>query len=354
MKVKALTAAMIGALMLTGCQTEEQNVTASPLYVSTVQVDAPVKNQFRTFKGEVVPAEKTPIAFRSTGELREVYVKAGDHVEVGQLIARLDDNAVRQTYNDAKARYTLASRQLERGRGLRSNEMISEAELDELQANAQLARAQFALAQNQLKYTELKAPFTGTVSDVPKERFERVQAGEPVVNLYQDGKVYVQIELSDNLLSMINPTGERIPYTPQVTFSGIDGDYQMRYLEHTSEPNEQTGSYEMWLSMAQVSPEILPGTSATISVDMVQAGILAVDGYKVPMTVLQAGDEKGRFYVWKLKDDQVNRIEVAVSEVTGDGAIVASGISEGDILVNSNLRKLREGKKVEATEKSNG
>ncbi|WP_407333903.1 efflux RND transporter periplasmic adaptor subunit [Enterovibrio sp. 27052020O] len=355
MKKRILTAAIASVLLLVGCSEDNANVVVEqPLYVSTVAIDAPVKNQFRVFKGQVVPAEQTPIAFRTTGEIRDVLVKAGDKVTAGQLIAQLDDNSVQQALNDTRAQYSLASKQWERSKDLFKRAMISQAELDELSANRQLAKAQYELAKNQLAYTQLKAPFSGTVSDVFKERFERVQAGEPVVNLYQDDKVYVQIELSDNVLAMITPTGRSVSYRPMVSFSGVNAEHQMHYLEHTNEPSQQTGAYAMWLERDQIDPPILPGTTATVAVDMVEAGITAVDGYQVPMTALQAGNEQGRFYVWKLNDDQVNRVEVVVSKVNGDGAIIASGIVEGDVLVNSNLRKLREGKQVDTAEKNNG
>ncbi|MDD1779850.1 efflux RND transporter periplasmic adaptor subunit [Enterovibrio sp. ZSDZ35] len=354
MNHNVLSAAIGAILLLSGCQQEDATVQETPLYVSTVAVDAPVKNQFRIFKGQVVAAEQTPIAFRSSGEVIEVLVKAGDKVEKGDVLARLDEKAATQTLNDAKAQHQLAVKQLKRGRELFGKAMISRAELDGLIANQALTKAQNELAKNQLKYTRLVAPFSGTVSDVFKERFERVQPGEAVVNLYQDDKVYVQIELSDNVLAMITPNGQAVRYQPWVTFSGFDGRHQMTYLEHSNEPNMSTGSYELWLSMNQISPAILPGTTATVAVDMVEAGIQAVDGYQVPMTVLQAGERKGQFYVWKLVGDEVSRVTVTVAEVNGNGAVIATGISEGDVLVNSNLRKLREGKQVQATGKHSG
>lgn len=52
-----------------------------------------------------------------------------------------------------------------------------------------------------------------------------------------------------------------------------------------------------------------------------------------------------------MKDGNVTKVPVAVSQVNGQGAIVSSGVSSGDVLVNSNLRKLREGKHVEVVEK---
>ncbi|MDF5010236.1 efflux RND transporter periplasmic adaptor subunit, partial [Vibrio parahaemolyticus] len=177
-----------------------------------------------------------------------VLVKAGDVVKQGQMIAKLDDSKEKQAVNDAEAQYTLAIRQLKRGEDLHARQMISKAELDELTANKELAEATFYNATNQLNYTRLFAPFAGKVSDVFKERFERVAIGEPVLNLYQNDLVYVRIELSDNVLAMVDPNSDSMSYKPRATFSGIDGRFALDYLEHTSEPNAETQTYEMYLT----------------------------------------------------------------------------------------------------------
>ncbi|MDF2154845.1 efflux RND transporter periplasmic adaptor subunit [Vibrio sp. CAU 1672] len=350
MKRSLFTVSAITLSLLTGCQQEQQSQTEPHLYVSTFSVDVPVKSQYRTFIGQVVPAEQTPIAFRRAGEIQHVLVKAGDEIKQGQMIAKLDDSKEKQALNDAEAQYTLAIRQLKRGEELHTREMISKAELDELTANRQLAEANFYNAKNQVSYTRLYAPFSGTVSDVFKERFERIAVGEPVLNLYENDKVYVRIQLSDNVLAMVNPNSQSMSYQPKARFSGVERVFALNYLEHTSEPDARSQTYEMYLTMPQPEEKILPGTSVSVTVDMLEAGIAAIDGYQVPMTALQAGDLAGEFFVWKVNDERVSKVAVAIDQVNGTGAIINSGIAEGDVLVNSNLRKLREGKKVDVAE----
>ncbi len=341
----------VALILLTGCQSDNQDTSEQPLYVSAVSVGSPVKSQYRAFKGLVVPAEQTPIAFRRAGEIQHVLVKAGDLVKKGQMLAKLDDSKEKQAVNDAEAQYSLAIRQLKRGEELYGRQMISKAELDELTANKELAEANFYSATNQLNYTRLFAPFSGKVSDVFKERFERVAAGESVLELYQNNLVYVRIELSDNVLAQVNPNSENMSYKPRATFSGVTNSYSLDYLEHTSEPNAETQTYELYLTMPQPEKEILPGTSLNVMVDMVEAGISSIDGYMVPITTLQAGRESNQFSVWKVESDRVANVPVHISQVNGQGAIVSSGVKQGDVLVTSNLRKLRDGKHVEVVEK---
>ncbi len=51
MKRPLLLLSAITLAVLTGCDSQPQSFDEPPLYVSTVSVDAPVKSQYRTFKG---------------------------------------------------------------------------------------------------------------------------------------------------------------------------------------------------------------------------------------------------------------------------------------------------------------
>ncbi|MFA0725309.1 biotin/lipoyl-binding protein, partial [Vibrio sp. 10N.222.49.E5] len=83
--------------------------------VSTFEVGAPLTEQFRSFNGQVMPAELTPLSFKLPGEIKRVLVEAGDRVEKGQLLATLDNDTYLQGLTDAKSQFELASKQLARG-----------------------------------------------------------------------------------------------------------------------------------------------------------------------------------------------------------------------------------------------
>lgn len=80
---------------------------------------------FANGTGTVIPAEETSMGFNSSGQVREIYVKVGDHVEAGQVLAQLDDtdaqiqlaeaqeamNALTSAAATATAKQTLAEAQ---------------------------------------------------------------------------------------------------------------------------------------------------------------------------------------------------------------------------------------------------
>lgn len=337
-------------LSLSACKSEVEHRPVNDLVVDTLSVGAPVESQYRNFNGLVVPAELTPLAFRVDGELAAVFVREGDNVRKGQVVALLKDAKQKQNLDDAQAKYELALKQFKRGEGLLRNKMISSAELDQLRASYKLAQANLEAAHARESYTRLTAPFDGVVSDVAKDKYESVAPGEVVMSVYMDSQVYVKINISDSVLAMLNPKIRSDRYQPQVRFSGHETGYTMAYLEHTTELHPQSQSYEFWLSMPQVTPAILPGTSAKVAVDLVQAGLNTAQGYQLPMTAIDAGTNRNSFFVWKLQQGEAHRYPVTVEQINGQGALISKGIHQGDVVINSNLRKLRDGMEVKGAE----
>jgi RND family efflux transporter MFP subunit len=89
--------------------------------------------------GTLVPADDVSLGFTSGGVLAEVLVEVGDHVDVGDILARLDDLSARQALISAQLQVAQAEDSLNR-------ELDAEAAQREVElAEAQLEQAQLAL-----------------------------------------------------------------------------------------------------------------------------------------------------------------------------------------------------------------
>jgi HlyD family secretion protein len=158
-----------------------------------------------TASGEIVAARYADVGSSVMGKLVSLPVKEGDRVRAGQVVARIDAvpaasdvqaalAAVRAAEADAgaaQAKATEASRALERGRTLRAQGLVPQADLDALQASADAgraevqasekraaqARAQLARARDVLRKTEIVSPLSGVVTRLPVREGEMVVVG---------------------------------------------------------------------------------------------------------------------------------------------------------------------------------
>lgn len=332
-------------MLLVGCS-DSGELTFPPLVVETYTVGEPVAKSQREFHGRVVPAELTRVAFRIPGKIATLPVQSGQKVSKGEVLATLDDAIQQQEMADARARFSLAKRQLKRAENLVTKGAITAAQRDEIRAGFRLARANLDLAKNHLRHTRAVAPFDGVVLDVPKEVFESAAAGDPVVTVYRTDRIDVLINLPDEFPAQIHRTRHVLSSGFEVQFSGENATRTMRILESSTARNPQTQTFQSWMTMPSqgiTEKNFQPGLPVTVSVDLKQADFKLVQGLLVPLRALEAADQSDQFNVWRYRDGKVYSARVRVSQVTQEGALVSSGLQSGDEIVVSGLAQLSDG-----------
>ena len=95
-------------LTLMACSEPEKQVKEEPIRpVKLFNIGHDSQTNVRSFPAEVVANQGSYLAFRVNGELVEFPVLAGEEVEKGQLLAKLDPEDFQLQYDDRKARYEL-------------------------------------------------------------------------------------------------------------------------------------------------------------------------------------------------------------------------------------------------------
>ncbi len=154
-------------------------------------------------EGSLQPLRQSTVAAQVGGNLLLLAVKAGDRVNAGQLLARIDERDTQAGLvrgdagvAQAEAEFRNARLQAERSRELRGQGFVSQAALDvaetQLQAaqaglqQAQAGRTQAALARG---FTAVTAPFDAVVLATHVEAGELAVPGRALVTLYAPGQL---------------------------------------------------------------------------------------------------------------------------------------------------------------------
>lgn len=332
-------------LLLTACE-KDQEAQELRQIVAVYEVGSAAIQNSRQFHGRVVPADLTRVAFRVPGKISHMSVQAGQQVNAGQVLARIEDAIQRQVLADARAQFELSKRQLERAENLHKRGSLTPAQRDQLKAGFRLARAKLKLAEANMSYTLVKAPFDGTVDHVMKELYETVFAGETIATVSRIDRTDVLVDLPDGLPARVHETTDVYGIEVQARFSGSDEPYTMRMLKASAARNAKTQAFEYWLTMPSTGNPYPPGLTVTLTVDLQMAGFSTDAGFIVPLTALQAGSQRDSFQVWQVKDSVVMPVPVTVGQLTEQGALIQAGLQEGDVIVSGGLSRLTAGKVV--------
>jgi HlyD family secretion protein len=133
----------------------------------------------------------------------ELLVEEGDHVESGQVLARLDTYAIK-TAELKRVQVALdhAKRALGRQQALKQSSFQSEAGLDDAQRDVEVFEAELTAARAQLDRTVVRAPFAGQVLAVHARAGERI-GPDGLLELGETGRMYVVAEVYETDIGMI-------------------------------------------------------------------------------------------------------------------------------------------------------
>ncbi|MES2089020.1 MAG: efflux RND transporter periplasmic adaptor subunit, partial [Pseudomonadota bacterium] len=179
------------------------SLAQSPL--ASVLVRPSSDAQASGFDGVVEAIRQTVVAAQVSGTVIALDVKAGDAVKQGQVLLRIDARAANQVaaasdaqVQAARAALNVARQDLTRQQQLFQQRYISQAALDQAQAQFQSAQAQTSaqLAQASASKTQsdffiVKAPYAGVVSEVPVTLGDMAMPGKTLVTLYDPGAMRV-------------------------------------------------------------------------------------------------------------------------------------------------------------------
>ncbi len=354
-----LLSAVLLPLLFTGCGKEEVKDEAPIVRPVKVAVVGGFRSGEFTFPGRVEADEKLIMSFRVAGRLLELPIKEGQEVSKGQLIARLEPADYQILVDEAAAENIKAQADYRRYQDLYTKDAVPVADLDLYRSRRDVARARLEEAEKNLRYTYLRAPFSGMIGRRYIENFMDVQTQQDIVDLNNISRIELKINVAENIIAPIKRRGKSIKLEFFAEFEAAKGKrYELKLKEIASRADPGTQTFEVTLSMPQ--PEdlnLLPGMTGTVHVKMELRDDAEI---AIPITVpaiAVLGAPDGSQFVWVIDPEsmKVRKVGVEVGEMTGDSDIkIKSGLEGGETVVISGLTQLEEGTPVRKWEDQEG
>ena len=361
MKHSLALSTLVFSLLLSACSEQaETKVTEEVVRPAKIfQVKDNNLELIRTFPAEVESHQGSLLAFRVNGELMSLNVLAGQDVEQGQLLAKLDPEDFSLQLDDRRARFELAKSQFKRFSTLLESKQASQAQFDEAKANMLIAESEFKKAQSNLEYSELRAPFAGSISQLYVENFENVVAKQSILFLQNQELLGVSIQVPERFVARVKKDSG---YRPTVIFDSFpDNSYLLTVKEWDTTADPATLTYKVVFTLPR--PEnfnLLPGMTGNVKIDLSKVTSVESQGVIVPVTaVFTPADsrlaDKERF-VWLFNEatGEVARKQVEVGTIHQQGIEVLSGLDIGDKIVAAGSHYLQEGMKVKPWSRERG
>ena len=350
-------AAVALAAMLSGCAKHEAPTEAvRPVKLARVSLGG--IGAATVFAGEVKARHESELGFRIGGKVVARLVDVGAHVRKGAPLARLDPSDVALQAEAAKAavaaaqtEYEFAKAEYDRYDNLHKQQFVSGSALDQkrnvMKANAaklEQARAQLAVASNQAGYATLVADQDGVVTAVSAEAGQVVTAGQPVVRVAREDEREVVIAVPENRLDELK-AAKRLGVA---LWANPDKVYAAKVREIAPAVDASTRTFAVRVAIVAPDEDVKWGMTANVlaqgATDVSQAALVP------SASIYHAEDGKPAVWIYDPAAGTVALRRVELDAFREDGALLASGVKDGEWIVAAGVHKLRAGQAVKPWE----
>ncbi|WP_431210061.1 efflux RND transporter periplasmic adaptor subunit [Puia sp. P3] len=201
-------------LLIAGCSGKEPAGGEKKDNPVTVTIARPSQNSPAgiTASGQVEAVNTASISTRLLGTITHIYVKVGDKVRQGQLLATISSDDIAAKKAQADAQITAAEADLEnaqkdlgRYKALYSRQSATQSELDNVTLRYQSAQSRLEVARQVRRevdasgaYSRLTAPFGGVVTQQLADEGSLATPGMPIVTLEQNDGLRVNATIAES------------------------------------------------------------------------------------------------------------------------------------------------------------
>ena len=275
------------------------------------------------------------------GIVTALYVKTGDAVHKGQVLAKLDDQLIRQQEEPLKVQLDAAEDTYKRTKNLYDQGIGAYQQVLTAQTQVETLRKQIGIIQRQISLTTVTAPSSGVADQVNVrigEMFVGTTAAGPQIRIVNTGSLKVVADVPENYLGRIGKGS-----TVRITLPNINKtlNAKVNVAGKIINPSSRTFTIEAPIPS---DPDFKPNQIANVQLQDYQAPTAIT----IPVNTLQ-NDDKGKFVMVAVKEGDkliARKRQVTVGELYQDKLEVTSGLHADDQLITEGFQNLYDGQLV--------
>ena len=319
---------------------ELENNSKYPI-VSTTKIIEQKFKHYVELQGDVKSDKVISIYPEFSGIINEIFIKSGENVGEGQILATIDDGGLKQQLSQLQITYNLAKTTYERQERLWNQKIGSEIQYLESKSMFEAQSEAIEQLNKQLSKTVIRAPFSGTVDNVIVKKGEVVYPGRSnLMLLVNMQEMYVESKVPENYINSITKGKDVVieaPILEMILKSKIS--LVANYI------NPLNRTYRIEAEIPENNYKIKPNLNVKIRVNDYtnENAILILLNH---INIDSNNDE----YVYKIiKEDGKNyalKTIVQTGRNNGDFIEVLKGVSIGDEIVSDGARKITNNSEV--------
>ena len=300
-------------------------------------------DHFITVQADMKTRKNVAIFPEFAGRLLRFYVKEGQQVKKGTLLASIDDGGLQQQLEQLKLQLELAKTTFERSQRLWDQKIGTEIQYLEAKTRYESQEQQVAQMKEQLAKTKVYAPFSGTVDELlANEGANLLPGATPILRIVNLKQMYAEAQLPERHLSAVR---KGTPVIVEMPMLNSQQQTQVQTLGNFINPNNRTFRIEAPLenTNGQIKPNLM--------------GKMKINDYSNPQAIMipqriVRENTKGKTYIFTLKSTEAEGVYITQQQFVKLGMAsenkveVVAGIAMGDRIVDEGANSIEDQQRV--------
>ncbi|RZS98202.1 efflux RND transporter periplasmic adaptor subunit [Cecembia calidifontis] len=296
--------------------------------ISTVKPQVGYFEHFIDVTGSVLSKKNVSISGEVSGRVQEILAIEGMRVTKGQVLARIDAEAIQRNIEEVEKQLELAAVVFEKQQRLWQQQIGTELQYLEAKNRKETLEKSLASLKTQESRTAVRAPFNGTVETVLVRLGELVQPGTPMFQFVGESDLFIEADVSERYVGIVN-RGDSV----EISFPSINQTLNTKVSAVGSiiNPNNRTFKVEVFLpTIPNVKPNMI--------------SVLKIKDYENPKAVMIPNylilqDTKGD-YVFTVDENLSKKRYIKRGRTYKELAEIVQGLDGSEILVDKGFREV--------------
>ena len=310
-----------------------KETTIVPVKVTEVKDDT--FNASFSLNGTTAPMREVKIASEVEGKLVALYIKNGDIVRAGQVIATLDASVFSAQLGSIQTSIEKAQLDIERYTRLIAMGGASAMQLENVALQHKSLLAEKKDVMQKMAHMQIRAPFGGKIENVKVEKGSFVAKGTVLSDLLDISSLKINVYLSEQEAFSLKP-GQAAQIKSAVLSAPVTGK-----ITTISDKADASGKFLTEVNYDNSGKESLKAgmlTDVSFSVGS------TIKGLSIPMSALVGTARQGKVYVVNGSQVELRSIRPGIS--TTDKIQVLEGLKAGEQVVISGQLNLENGSTI--------
>lgn len=337
-----MLAGLLAPYCLTSCNTEKKENAESAKYAVTspLKIDTSFTKEYVS---QIRSIRNVEIRGQEKGYLENIYVDEGQFVQAGQLLFKIMPKLYEAELQKAQAEVQAAEIELQNTKTLVDKNVVSKYEQSIAQAKLDRAKAEMTLAKVHLSFTDIRAPFSGTIDRIPLKLGSVINEGDLLTRLSDNSQMFAYFNVSEpEYLDYASNTAAR-KEKKQVNLLLANNrplPYKGEVETIESEFDSETGNIAFRAKFPNPDKLLKHGETGKVQMTVPVSGALII-----PQKATYEIQDK--LYVFVVdKNNVVKSRNITIAGQLPDLYVVGSGLSDNEKILLEGVQKVKDDDKI--------